>query len=50
MSIQQPGNLNGERMVSSTIDSIDSITQQFEDSAADQHASLILDDRFWQQL
>lgn len=50
MSIQQRGNFNGQRLVSTTFDSIDSITKRFEDSAMEQHASIILDDRFWQEL
>ena len=47
MSIQQPGNFNGRRMVSTTFDSI---TERFEETAGDAHASIILDDRFWSRL
>lgn len=50
MSIQQPGNFNSQRMVSTTFDSIDSITERFEETAGDAHASIILEDRFWRRL
>jgi len=50
MSIKRPGNLNSTRMVSSTFDSINSITERFEKQASNEHASIILRDAFWRRL
>lgn len=50
MSIQHSGNFNGHRMVSSTYDSIDNISERVQKKASDMHASVILRDQFWQHL
>lgn len=51
MSIQQHSrNFNGERMVARTYDSIDSITQRVQNNVADQHACIVLEERFWRAL
>lgn len=50
MSIQQRKNFNEQRMVSRTYDTIDRITTRFQRITADKHASVILDDQFWNDL
>ena len=50
MSTKQHGNFNGQRMVSTTFDSIDSITERYEDMANEDHASIILEESFWSDL
>lgn len=47
MSIQQEQNFNGQRMVARTFDSIDGIIDRLQQTAADRHASVVLEDRFW---